>query len=222
MASIVPIPLEYANVNRISGHETVEVYRAERVGEPVALRLVRFPDGKGPIFDLVQVITRIGQIALDLKLVTVPRLVHVERVDGGLAIAEAWAGDTGYFAGDKRPLAVIARDLSPVLGDLLTLRRAGKWHGGIRPSRFVAGPKGVSLVALPWAAYLTGMVRDLGTKLEPSAPLRAPELDKTGPRAAEPKATGSNPVARAGGLGTFLLRSAVVDQDSGRSDRPRI
>jgi len=187
---IVEVPSRFQKLVRVSGDAQVELHRAELDGRPIALRLVRYAADHQPIVDPKMVMSRLQEIAAGLQLEHVAALLAVESVAGGLVAAEAWAGDRRLFGGQKLGLAEVKRALGPVLGDLGKLHGARKWHGGIRPSRLIAGPRGATLVALPWSVALTGMVRELRSELDPASPgrdpYRAPEMAELGPKAAGP------------------------------------
>lgn len=187
---IVEVPSRFQKLVRVSGDAQVELYRAELDGRAIALRLVRYAADRRPIVDPKMVMSRLQEIAAGLQLEHVAPLLAVESVEGGLVAAEAWAGDRRVFDGPKLDLDEIKRALGPVLGDLGKLHGARKWHGGIRPSRLIAGPRGATLVALPWSVALTGMVRELSHELDRRSPerdpYRAPELAELGPKAAGP------------------------------------
>lgn len=187
---IVEAPSRFQRLVRVSGDAQVELYRAELDGRAVALRLVRYAEQRRPIVDPKMVMSRTQEIVAALELTRVAPLLAVEAVPGGLISAEAWAGDRRLFDGSKLPLAELKRALAPALADLAKLHGARKWHGGIRPSRVIAGASGATLVALPWSVALTGMVRELSHELDRRSPerdpYRAPELAELGPKAAGP------------------------------------
>lgn len=187
---IVEVPPRFQRLVRVSGDARVELHRAELDGRAVALRLVCYSEERRPIVDPKMVMSRTQEIVAGLELSHVAPLLAVEAVPGGLISAEAWAGDRPLVGGSKLTLSELKQALGPVLDDLAKLHGARKWHGGIRPSRLIAGQGGATLVALPWSVALTGMVRELSHELDRRSPerdpYRAPELAELGPKAAGP------------------------------------
>ncbi len=155
-APIVSLPETFSNLRLIGGDEHQQLWRAEREGRQVALRLVRFGDLRAPMMDPTFMLRRQSEFVAGLELKNVAEPIVANKCGDGYLYAEAWADGDDLSKAAPKTWSALAQALAGVLGDLVTLHEARKWHGGIRPSRIRLAPGRATLIGLPWTATITG------------------------------------------------------------------
>jgi hypothetical protein len=205
MKSLVPFPSEVVGAELVRSSKNAELWRASFSGKPVALRLFRL---ERSLIAPPAIMERAAEIDAQLELTATAKMIAAGESGEGWYVAEEWIEGTAL---DHRT------DLRGVASDLLRLHRAGKWHGGVTPSRIVSNGAGV-LLARSWATFLSTLPREQLTSFAEDV---APELLQHGPSAAGPAndVHGFAQVLAACGKSGPLIRRALSSEVA---DRPTL
>lgn len=172
----------------LAHHPDAQLWRAQKGGVQVALRLARYD---GPL-EPTAFFSRMQAIVDGLGLTHFAPLEAVGAVSGGFWHAERWS-DGAPYGPDSQPTQLL-----PLLQELARLHHSQKWHGGLTLGRLHLGKNGFVALQFPWAAWLSTLPRPRAERLD-GLWTGAPEL-KDGPRQAGP------------GLDTYALAQILVAQ----------
>ena len=170
MKPLVPFPREVSGAESVTASKNAQLWRASWSGKAVALRLFLHR----PLIAPPRIMERAAEIDAQLGLTATARMIAAGSSGDGWYVAEEWI-EGGRL--DHRT------DLRAVASDLLRLHRAGKWHGGVTPSRIVSANGVGWLVARAWATFLSTLPKEQLALFDRSV---APELLEHGPSAAGP------------------------------------
>ena len=173
MKPLVPFPREVSGAESVTASKHAQLWRASWSGKAVALRLFRF-EGAKPLIAPPSILERSAEIDAQLGLAATAAMIAAGSSGDGWYVAEAWIEGAPI---DRKT------DLGAVVSDLLRLHRAGKWHGGVSPSRIVSTNGEGRLVARAWSTYLSTLPREQLAIFDRDV---APELLSIGPSAAGP------------------------------------